>query len=90
MDTNIEIIELDGVNREDAARVALAMYAGEPCRICGKTIVREDLHEIVFAGYGKNGRSAHGDCWAKMAIELGGNEGVIAELKRRDAADAAT
>jgi hypothetical protein len=45
--------------------VALLMYGGEPCRICGEAITRDDLREAVFAGYseGSESRSAHGPCW---------------------------
>jgi hypothetical protein len=49
-----------------AARLALAMYENEPCRICGKPIV--DAAEAVFVGYSKDNkaRAAHHDC--AMAI----------------------
>jgi hypothetical protein len=47
---------------------ALNMYVGEPCRICGEPITREDLdNHTVFAGYSKDNksRSAHSECWKK-------------------------
>jgi hypothetical protein len=48
-----------------AARMALAMYTNEPCRICGRMIGVDDLKDLVFAGYSKRwpARAAHGRCW---------------------------
>lgn len=46
----------------NAARIALAMYEGEPCRICGKPIT--SAADAVFVGYSKDNtaRAAHHDC----------------------------
>jgi hypothetical protein len=48
-----------------ANKMALAMYEGEPCRICGETII--DATKAVYAGYslGDKARSAHKVCWGK-------------------------
>lgn len=46
--------------------LALAMYANEPCRVCGQLITRDDLHNgAVFAGYNQanTARAAHKPCW---------------------------
>lgn len=45
--------------------MAMSFYVGEPCRICGETITKDDLQELVYAGYAKDNkaRSAHGKCW---------------------------
>ena len=53
--------------KETLARIALGMYANEPCRICGKMITQADLQTIVFAGYSIDSRSraAHKACWDK-------------------------
>lgn len=53
------------VSKEQAARMALAMYADEPCRICGENIDYEDVGDIVWAGCskGNEARAAHGHCW---------------------------
>jgi hypothetical protein len=55
------------VNKDKAALLALAMYANEPCRICGKLITVDDLASAVFAGYSidSRSRSAHKACWDK-------------------------
>jgi hypothetical protein len=51
------------MSRKDATKMALAMYEGEPCRICGKTIT--DATKAVYAGYSADNkaRSAHKTCW---------------------------
>jgi hypothetical protein len=56
------------MNKETAqflTDLAMSFYAGEPCRVCGELITRDDLHDLVFAGYSKDNksRSAHGKCW---------------------------
>jgi hypothetical protein len=50
------------INLDDAQAIALAMYKGEPCRICGYKIGDFDA---VYAGYSKDNlaRSAHTVCW---------------------------
>lgn len=55
----------DDKEYEYLVRLALAMYANEPCRICGELIRPEDLNDAVFAGYSKynESRAAHGQCW---------------------------
>jgi len=47
------------------AKMALSMYEGEPCRVCGQTIT--DASKAVYAGYslGDKARSAHEHCWDK-------------------------
>ena len=53
------------VSKETAIKLALSMYEGEPCRICGGLIV--DASKAVYAGYSKGNaaRSAHKTCWDK-------------------------
>lgn len=56
------------ISRESAARIAMSMYAGEPCRICGKTLTMKAIESgAVFAGYSKDNKSraAHKECWNK-------------------------
>jgi hypothetical protein len=46
--------------------MALSMYAGEPCRICGHILTLEDVKAgAIWTGYSKDGksRSAHKICW---------------------------
>lgn len=45
--------------------LAMSLYVGEPCRICGKNITQGDLQSIVWAGSSADfkARSAHEDCW---------------------------
>jgi hypothetical protein len=47
--------------------IALQMYLGEQCRICGKKIQPEDLNDLIFAGYSadSSSRYAHKECWDK-------------------------
>lgn len=54
-------------NNKHLVDLAMSFYVDEPCRICGKMIKKEDLHDLVYAGYSleNKARSAHGDCWAK-------------------------
>ena len=51
----------------DKVDIALAMYANEPCRICGKVITIEQVSDAVFAGYSQDSKSrgAHKECWDK-------------------------
>lgn len=47
-------------------RIAIGMYANEPCRICGDLLTMDDVIDgAVFAGYSKNNtsRAAHKACW---------------------------
>lgn len=50
-----------------AYRIALGMYAGEPCRICGEPITTSDIHDAVYAGYSADNKArvAHKACWDK-------------------------
>lgn len=46
--------------------LAISMYVGEPCRICGAKITIEDIKDgAVFVGYNEDNtsRSAHRRCW---------------------------
>lgn len=46
--------------------IALSMYTGEPCRICGRILTMDDVRAgAVFAGYSKDNKSraAHKLCW---------------------------
>lgn len=46
--------------------LVLSFYVGEPCRICGKPITREDIDNgAVFASYSDDdlSRSVHKECW---------------------------
>lgn len=68
----IVIVPLDGdANRRLAFRMAMGMYANEPCRICRRLIEASDLHTLVFAGYSRDGktRAAHKVCWDNF-VEL--------------------
>jgi len=48
----------------ELVNLAMSMYAGEPCRICGKLLTMEDINDgAVFAGYDNSSRSAHRLCW---------------------------
>lgn len=73
--------------RESAARVALFAYTKEPCRICGELITQSDLPDLVYAGYGKRGRSAHGRCWNKLQRDWGQAETVVAVIDTLEAND---
>lgn len=51
---------------DQLVRIALGMYADEPCRICGKNLTLSDIYNgAVFVGYSqdKTSRSAHEECW---------------------------
>ena len=47
--------------------LALSFYADEPCRICGKTIIWDEIKDAVWAGYSADNmaRSAHGACFER-------------------------
>ena len=50
--------------------IALSMYVGEPCRICGCLLTVIDVRDgAVFAGYSKDNKSraAHKLCWNNAA-----------------------
>lgn len=53
------------VPRKVAEKMALSMYEGEPCRVCGENIT--DATKAVYAGYSADNksRSAHKSCWQK-------------------------
>ena len=54
--------------------IALGMYVGEPCRICGLLLTVIDVKDgAVFAGYSKDNKSraAHKICWDN-AVEVVG------------------
>lgn len=56
------------IQKEAALSVAIGMYVGEPCRICGGIISVADIQAgAVFAGYSKcnKSRTAHKECWDK-------------------------
>lgn len=58
---------------EQAINIALRMYTGEPCRICGEEITMDDIDNgAVFAGYNEDNaaRSAHRECWEKHGDRL--------------------
>lgn len=59
--------DLSDDNVQRAARdLAIAAYANEPCRICGRMLTVDDIQQnAVFAGYAKDApsRSAHKTCW---------------------------
>jgi hypothetical protein len=51
--------------KRNAVELAMSMYEGEPCRICGESIA--DASQAVYAGYSADSksRSAHKKCWNK-------------------------
>jgi len=53
------------MNGDVVNNLALAMYANEPCRICGRIITHADVGVAVFAGYSEDSasRAAHQRCW---------------------------
>jgi hypothetical protein len=53
------------VSREDAAKIVLSFYIGEPCRICGNLIRKSDIATTVWTGYSANNeaRIAHQACY---------------------------
>ncbi len=55
------------ISTNGVVKIAEAMYASEPCRICGKLITFEKLGKSVFAGYSSFNKSrlAHGECWKR-------------------------
>jgi len=57
--------EADISGHDSLLLMALGMYVGEPCRICGQLIEWADINDAVWAGYSKGNESrlAHGDCW---------------------------
>lgn len=63
----------DHDERRIAAAMALSMYAGEPCRICGELITTDGVKTAVFAGYSESGaRAAHKPCWDKYPSDEAG------------------
>ena len=47
----------------ELAGLAVAMYAGEPCRICGELLTMEDLNDGAGHSDDNSSRSAHRQCW---------------------------
>lgn len=63
---------------EPLVTMALHMYTGEPCRICGRILKMDDIRGdgVVFAGYSADNtsRAAHKRCWqgfAEICKQLG-------------------
>src|SRR5205085_2214357 len=73
LDGEVNLVEshMSSETRRLAEELAMAMYANEPCRICRRLIEVSDLHDLVFAGYSRDGlaRAAHGVCWDSF-VEL--------------------
>ena len=59
------------IDDADAKGLALGMYAHEPCRICGRIILGNDIAEAIFAGYSDDNKSraAHKECF-ESALEI--------------------
>ena len=67
------VVHIAGVEKTDEMRgvtsiedVALFMYSGEPCRICGREITYRDVKNgAVYVGYNEDNtsRSAHKRCF---------------------------
>ena len=72
-------------DRELVATFAMMAYTNEPCRICGDLIQPEDLRDLVYAGYGRRGRSAHGPCWNKLMRGWGNAETTVAIINLLEA-----
>ena len=55
--------------------LVLSMYSNEPCRICGRLISMEDIHDdrVVFAGYSDDNKSrtAHKLCFLNAREVMG-------------------
>ena len=47
------------VSHETAVNIALSMYVGDPCQLCGQSLTREDLKTAIWAG----SAPAHKECW---------------------------
>ena len=64
----------------NAARIALAMYEGEPCRICGKPIT--NAADAVFVGYSADNKSraAHEKCALAVTETVERQRQVLASL----------
>lgn len=68
MDSDSDVVVVPLMNDETrriAAKLAMYMYSGEPCRICRRNIEPSDLPTLVFAGYSRDGkaRAAHRTYW---------------------------
>ena len=48
---------MEEITRESAAKIAMAMYMDEPCRICGVMFGPKDQDTMVFAGYSEGNES---------------------------------
>lgn len=57
--------------RRIAAKLALSMYANEPCRICRRLLSAADLPTMVYAGWSRDGKArvVHLVCWENF-VEL--------------------
>lgn len=76
---------MDEKSHQILVDLVMSFYVGEPCRICGMLITKDDLNKLVYAGYSKNNqaRSAHGKCWQenKPKSEWVYSEDEISKLK---------
>lgn len=64
----LSLVEITPENKDALTRLAVSMYAGEPCRICGELITMDDMYNgAVYAGYSADNaaRTAHKDCWQR-------------------------
>lgn len=61
----LQVVKVTEENQDYLVKVALSMYVGEPCRICGVLLTWETIREAVWAGYSKDSaaRAAHKECW---------------------------
>jgi hypothetical protein len=64
------------VSADPLSALVMGMYTNEPCRICRRMILPEDLDGLIFAGYSEDNtsRAAHGKCWQgflEIASDMG-------------------
>ena len=70
-DRTAQLVTITPENAAHLARIALSMYTGEPCRICGAMLTMEDMENgAVFAGYSIDNAacSAHKECWQRSPM----------------------